>query len=294
MDKIKSKIREAENFLDNLDQKIFKYTEFRKLFTQSKNHWLKEYLSFEGFIELMLAETNLRKIVLEFPHRKEIRFIWGETTFLKFLTSLFPNSYFSHFSAMKLKGLTEQIPETDYINIEQKEKKTKNQALSQDSIDKAFQNKVRVSSNIAQYEGKRICILNGKNTKQLGVEECFVNNTEEIKVTDIERTLIDITVRPAYSGGINEVLKAFKNAKGKISTYRIAEYLKKINFTYPYHQSIGFLLEKAGHEKSQLEILKRIGFNFDFYLEYKMTEMEYSEEWRLFYPKNIKFTNLES
>lgn len=39
-----------------------------------------------------------------------------------------------------------------------------------------------------------------------------VKTIKKIRVTDLERTLIDIAVRPAYSGGVFEVLEAFKNA----------------------------------------------------------------------------------
>ena len=37
----------------------------------------------------------------------------------------------------------------------------------------------------------------------------------KIRLTNIERTLIDIAVRPVYSGGVFEVLKAYRLAKDK-------------------------------------------------------------------------------
>ena len=38
-----------------------------------------------------------------------------------------------------------------------------------------------------------------------------------VRVTDLERTLIDIAVRPEYAGGVYEVLNVYRLAKGKVS-----------------------------------------------------------------------------
>ena len=83
-------------------------------------------------------------------------------------------------------------------------------------------------------------------TNNLGV--IFFKDREggSIPTTNIERTLIDIAVRPVYSGGVFEVLKAYKMAKDKVSINKLAAYLKKIGYVYPYHQVVGFYLEKSG------------------------------------------------
>ena len=49
-------------------------------------------------------------------------------------------------------------------------------------------------------------------TNALGVIEIQGSEDETLKVTGIERTLIDIAVRPVYAGGVFEVLKAYKLA----------------------------------------------------------------------------------
>ena len=49
-------------------------------------------------------------------------------------------------------------------------------------------------------------------------------------VTGVERTLIDATVRPVYSGGINEVLTAFSRASKMVSINKLVAMLKKINY----------------------------------------------------------------
>jgi hypothetical protein len=84
------------------------------------------------------------------------------------------------------------------------------------------------------------------------------------------------------------VLKAFKNAKGKVSINRLADMLKNLDYVYPYHQAIGFYLERAGvYDKSSIRLLRKTKMSHDFYLAHGMKDPEYSKEWRLFYPQGL-------
>ena len=144
-----------------------------------------------------------------------------------------------------------------------------------------------MTNNIAIFGDQKIFLLNGKNTGRLGVEEFQSNG--KIAVTNVERTLIDISVRPFYSGGISQVLNAYKLAKEKdVSINKLTSLLEKISHIYPYHQVIGFYLETAGYKESQIELLNRFEIKYNFYLTYNMKETEYSPKWRLFYPKEFK------
>ena len=110
-----------------------------------------------------------------------------------------------------------------------------------------------------------------------------------LRITNIERTLIDATVRPVYAGGVAQVAEAFRAAAGRLSVNRIAAYLRKLRFTYPYHQSIGFYLERAGtYKASQIELLREFPVEFDFYLTYQMRDPDYNKRWRLYVPKGFQ------
>ena len=93
-------------------------------------------------------------------------------------------------------------------------------------------------------------MLNGGNTGCLGVQEFQAGGGKHLRVTGVERTLIHAAVRPAYSGGLFEVARAYEASRAKASVAVLARMLETINYTYPYHQSIGYLLERAGFSSS--------------------------------------------
>jgi predicted transcriptional regulator of viral defense system len=230
----------------------------------------------------------LKRTQLPFPHRGYTRFSIGEYSIFELLQSLDQNAYFTHYTAVQLHGLTEQIPKAIYLNVEQFATGGAGQ-LSQESIDRAFKGKPRITNNVIEYDGRRVFKLNGMNTNKLGVTTMTVDESSvPIAVTNIERTLIDITVRPMYAGGVSEVAKAYAAAAEHCSVNKIAAYLRKLNFTYPYHQAIGYYLERSdAYAADQVELLARLPMEFDFYLSYQMKNTDYSKRWRLYIPKGF-------
>ncbi len=188
---------------------------------------------------------------------------------------------------MQVNDVTEQIPKSVYFNVEQPATGGGG-SLSQAAIDRAFKGKCRVTNNVTKYREVTIHKINGQNTGRLGVENTTLEDGSEIYVTNIERTLIDIAVRPVYSGGIGEVAKAYRIAADKVSGNRLATYLKSLNYTYPYHQVIGYYMEKAGnYTESQMKRLRAIPVEFDFYLTYQIKNPILDKNWRLFTPKGF-------
>src|SRR5262249_52182722 len=154
-------------------------------------------------------------------------------------------------------------------------------------LDRAFAGQQRHSNLIYNCGSLSVIIVSGKNTNRLGVEEISGPASERLQITNLERTLIDIVVRPAYAGGISQVLKAYRAAKDRIVLDRLLSILKKLGYVYPYHQSIGFLMQKAGYPEKSWAKLRALGLNHNFYLAHGLQHREYSNEWRLFYPKDF-------
>jgi len=276
-------------FFENKTEKIFDLHDIRKIFHENHTFWrLAMSMSCNTFIDYLIKNAKLKKEIFSFSYRPVTIYTWGEVPFYELLLAIKPKSYFSHYTAMYFHGLTEQIPKTIYINFEQEPKPRSKGKLVQGNIDFAFKCATRLSNNIAENPGYTIRLLNGMQTENAGVIGLVSEERGKIQLTDVERTLIDIVVRPEYSGGPFEVLKAYKLAKDKVSVNRLSALLKKINYVYPYHQVIGFYLDNAGvYKDSQIDLIRKIDIKYDFYLMHKMVETSYSKKWRLYFPKGF-------
>jgi hypothetical protein len=281
--------RDIIRHFDTLPQKIFTQRDISSILDQNRGSWrLPATMTSQEFIALLTEFTRLSKINIRFRQRPEIRFTWSEVPLNMVLLTVKPGAYFSHYSAMFLNNLTRKIPKTVYVNFEQAAKRGPKAGLSQSGIDLAFSRPARVTTNMAEYQDQRICLVNGKFTEQLGVIDGEGPDGEPIRVTNIERTLIDIVVRPTYSGGVAEVLNAYRLAEGRVSINKLCAYLGQLDYVYPYHQAIGFYLERAGvYNESILSLLRRFKMDYDFYLTNQMKDKSYSEEWELYYPKGM-------
>lgn len=281
--------------LDENPSLVFRQSDIESMLSTHRDEWrLAQSTRLRQFISYLSDNGRLERFDFPFPHRKEIRYTWGKVPLQAVLMTLKPGCHFSHYSAVQMHDLTEQDSKTIYLNFEQPAKPVPAGGLEQGRIAAAFARKPRVTNNVSQLGDSRICLLNGKNTGYLGVESREIVTDAgaarfTIRVTDVERTLIDIAVRPFYAGGVGEVLKAYERAAGRASVNRIAALLKQLGFVYPYQQAVGFYLERSGaHKPEAIEMFRRkFPQEFDFYLTYEMQETRYDPRWRLFIPKGL-------
>lgn len=279
---------DIEKLFDNMGYKCFDLKIVTRILNENSTFWRLGNISRVMFIDFLIEKSKLQKKRFEFPNRPVTRYVWGDISLYELVLSLKPKSFFSHYSAVYLHNLTDQVPKTIYLNHEQTPKPKSAGKLTQEKIDFAFRCKTRLSNAIATYEDNTVRILNSKHTGNLGVTETEVSTGVKVHLTDIERTLIDITVRPEYSGGPNEVLTAFKSAAENVSINKLVSILKKIDYVYPYHQAIGFYLEASGaYRESQVELLRKLEMRFDFYLMHQIQNAKYSPRWKLFYPEGL-------
>ena len=288
-----SKLRQSrlaiEVALDEWGKSVLTYTNLREFLGRHRYGWrLPESVTFGQFVAMLIEESRLSEVRIDLPHRPALRYTWNSPSTLEIVQSVSPKGYFSHYSAIYLHGLTTQIPRFIYFNIEQPGRGGGG-ILTQGGIDRAFRGAGRVSHNVTTLLDQELNVLNGQNTGELGVIDFSSTEGKSLHVTNIERTLIDATVRPYYSAGVHEVAAAYVAAAEQLSLNRLLAYLRKLNFTYPYHQAIGYYLERTGRfTPLQLEPFKEIGLSFDFYLTYGMKGTEYVPKWRLFVPQGFQ------
>jgi len=277
---------------DEQPKRVFLAAEIKDILSKHRGDWRLAWgMSTAEFFRFLEGRDKLQTVEMDFPWRKETRYVWRSAPLVENLMTLRPQCHFSHYTAMQMHDLTEQDSRMIYVNFEQTPKPSPAGGLSQEGIDRAFRGQQRMAKNIAEVEGYRVCLLNGKHTGYLGVESRPVrwggdDQATEVRLTDVERTLIDITVRPDYAGGPDEVLKAYERAGARASVNRLGAYLQKMRYVYPYHQAIGFCLERsdAFRDSAIARFKARFEFEHDFYLAYGMKDTRYEPKWRLHVP----------
>ena len=197
---------------ENKKSTIYTYDGLSKILKDYEKPWrLPISMSIAEFVDLLIRKTKMQKLILRFPNRIITMFAWGEASVFGICSSLAKRGYLSHYTALFVHGLTDQIPKKIYVTQEQTPKNVKETPLAQVDIDRAFSKSSRISNNIARLGNYDVCLLNGQFTDNIGVIE-QEHETNQIRVTGIERSLIDAIVRPVYCGGIQEVLKAFEKS----------------------------------------------------------------------------------
>lgn len=281
------------SFFEASPQRVFQRQELHDLLGENREKWrLAPSMSGGRFVTAMSEKTKLRAIQLESSYGAiATRFLWGEPSAFALGLSLRRGSYLSHGTASYLHELTDEVPKLVYVNAEQSPKPRPTGGLTQAGIDRAYSNKQRESKLWFSYDVYRVLILNGMNTGQLEVgvvaRTSQDGSVEDLRVTKLERTLIDLAVRPSYGGGIVNVLEAYRRAKARLSMNTLIATLKKLAYIYPFHQSIGFYMERAGYEPDKLERLREFGLQHDFYLAYGLKAPHYDSRWRIRYPEGI-------
>lgn len=279
------------DFFNASKQQAYTTNDIQKIFESQREQWkIAQYRNYKHFITFL---NNNRILILDTQnhefHNSEKQILRKKscTPFDVGLT-VKKDGYLCNYSAMQVHQLTLQIPKTVYISEDKYEPyyEKSNIELEQESVDKAFSKPQRVSkeSYKSEYDGFRYVYLQKKhNSINIGI-----TTINGLAVTDLERTLIDIAVRPAYSGGAFQILEAFNKVKGKLNLDKLDSYLQKLDYIYPYHQLLGFYLDLAGFPEEKLKLFLDKKSHINFYQTYNLTNKKLNQKWGVYYPTGLE------
>jgi len=271
-------------------QRVFRLKDLVGFLRQHESTWtLHQHATTADLVEFLTSKQAIQAVRLtsEADYPPIRRFLAPGASPFEIALSLRRNSYLCHATAVFLHGLTGQIPQTIYVNREQSAKPRPSGPLRQEALDRAFRSHQRSSRYVFIHRRNRFVLLSGKLTGGYGVITLSSTRNENLRTTDLERTLIDITVRPVYGGGVHAVLAAFRSSIDRISFSKLLATLRALDYVYPYHQALGFYLERAGAPADRLEPLRALGLSFDFYLAHGIEHPDYDPSWRIHFPKGL-------
>lgn len=216
---------------------------------------------------------------------RSVRYTLGEIDDKSFIISLAPSGYFSHTTALYFNKISDSFGPNVFVTDEQWGENNSS-PLTQEGIDKAFSQLPRLSNDKLKWNGYTITRVRKKLPKNSPGSPSKEWATEA-RHTDLERTLIDIVVAPEYGEGCANITKAFEASKHMLDTKVLYRYLEKLNFTYPYNQSVGFYLERAGYTVQDYEPFLPRAKSLRFYLQRQIQAPSYCHKWKIYYPADL-------
>jgi hypothetical protein len=284
--KSENKIR---SFFENAPSRVFSPAELARIIEDHRNTWnLAATTPVAKLIDRLVANNILSLFEIPFSNEEIVqRYFFGKPSAYDIALSLHNKSYLSHYTAVFQHGLTTQVPKTIYVTHEQSAKVQARGTLTQAAIDSDFLSPQRKPEIKGMFEDYRLILLNDRHTNRVGVTTVAIDKAK-LSYTDLEKTLIDITVKPNYAGGAFAVLEAYKRALAlNLSVNKLAATLNNLSFIYPYHQAVGFYLTRAGYTGDLLSLLRKQPMPFDFYLDYQIEEKGYSPDWKIYFPMGM-------
>ena len=206
--------------------------------------------------------------------------------------AMFPKEYFCNLTSIYYHSLTNQVPKAIYICYEKRSAKRKKvNTVNNNELRRAFIKPHRHTKHVYTLNDYNVVVVERARISDSGVVESHPPSTllpSTSRVTCIERAMIDAVISPHYNGGIVSVYTYFRNARDMLDMAKLIKIYRRLDFVYPYSQSIGFLLDRAGMPKYASVIYKSFPPERSFYVDHDAkTSWIYDEKWKLYYPAGL-------
>jgi predicted transcriptional regulator of viral defense system len=211
----------------------------------------------------------------------------------KLIASALPNGYFCNLTAVYHHALTNQIPNVIYWCHEKlvPQKRRSVQKISNTRMRSAFVKPHRRTNFVVQHNGLEIHVIARTQGSDHGVERIQARHSPSpigSRITCLERTLIDAVVSPHYNGGVMSLCDYFRAARNRMNLSRLLDIYQRLNFVYPYAQSLGFFMEHSGMQEKAEALRSAYPPRQRFYVDHgAKTTWIYDERWMVSYPKGL-------
>lgn len=115
-----------------------------------------------------------------------------------------------------------------------------------------------------------------------GINEEWVTESQKVRISDIEKTILDALMHPKHCGGITEISKGIWIVRDKISYLKLEEYIEKYNKNV-VAKRLGYILESL--EIEELSLIKKLRHfvkdRYDLLDPTMPIENKYKNSWHL-------------
>ncbi len=170
-------------------------------------------------------------------------------------------SFLSHYTALSIHGISERYTTNIYVTSTKHQRNIKYHEIF-----------IKYTQIIPK--------------KYFGIKNISYSN-EKIKISNLERTVLDVTTKPKYAGGWIETINCLKNID-KINHEKMIKYIKKYD-NKTTARKIGYLFDKLDNlnpPKKIVEKIKKFSGSNELYFD-KSKKGIHDKKWRLTVPKKI-------
>ena len=121
-----------------------------------------------------------------------------------------------------------------------------------------------------------------KPEKFWGIEEVWAKPTEKVRVSDLERTVIDCLSNPKLCGGISELAKGLWSKRNETDFSKLLDYVERFG-SKAVAKRLGFLLElfELGGQDLLDKLQMRVSSSFVLLDPSLAAKGRYTSQWRL-------------
>jgi predicted transcriptional regulator of viral defense system len=171
--------------------------------------------------------------------------------------------YLSHLSAISIHQITDQLANIIYISTRQGKSRYKN----------------KKSEFSFEAKGYRYKIIEVTKSRIFGIENKWIGDAQ-IRVADLERTLIDSLNTPQYCGGFYEVLNYFEQTRDSINLNKTINYASLMSKSCL--QRLGWCFDKISFKEAADIVYQSFDTNTMVKLDSSGTRRGvYNNKWRV-------------